>query len=1097
MNSKYIIYIILLSLSNLFAKEWIASSASVPNKSDISVLSNSEELIRINFELSGYHIDNTKYGSYITTPGGVSMLIKDAPDLPIITESVLIPDLAHMELTIISKDFVDVPIEDIIPSKGNITRNVNLSSIPFIKGEVYNSNRFFPSDISYLRNPHIIRSKRGQTIVFQPFQYNPIQKILRVHTRIVLELNANGLSTDNPLVRYPGKSSGQREMEEIYKHHFINYSSSLDRYTPVNEDGSMLVICYGPFIESMQPFINWKNKKGIKTELVDVADIGDADAIKTFVEDYYYNYGLNFLLLVGDIAQIPSPRFSEGAGSNSPGDPYYGFIPTDDYYPDVFVGRFSAENIGHVTTMVNRTIAYERYPDIEGSWYKEGAGFASNQGPGDDGEYDNEHMDIIRQKLLDYSYNEIEQVYDPSGTVAQGEVAINAGLSIINYTGHGSNDSFGNGCPMNNTDVNGLTNSGMWPWIWSVACVNGEFHMGTCFAETWLRATDADNNPTGAVSTLMSTVNQAWNPPMDGQDEMNNIFVESYSNNIKRTFGGLSYNGCMEMNDNYGSQGDLETLYWTIFGDPSYVVRSDIPQDLVVTHDQIMIIGSTEFSVFTNSSEAVIAISRDGVLLGVATTDQNGVATINLEEPASIPGTLDLVVTSYNYIPYETEINVIAPDGSYMLLDDYTFNSNNDQIISFGETVEFTPTLQNVGAEPSGEMTITLSPQTDNIVLANSSFIVNAVESGSTIEIGPFTFDVSLNVGDQEEIIFNINIQDGDQFLQYPVALVCSAPSYQLVSSFIFDGANGALDPGESADIQLVIENNGSAPLSYPTFSMHTNDDYLTMGTINQDNVYYWETSSSIVLSLDITVSDVAPIGHTSIAWLNIGSLNTNYNHSFAIPMTIGMLIEGFEGSDFSGHNWQMNGDSDWFIQEDEVYDGNYAAKSGDVGNNQSSEISVEYNVLHQGPINFFAKVSSEQGSSGTVYDGLIFYINDEQQILIGGESDWQEYSFNVPSGIHNFRWVYSKDQGASSGDDCAWIDGIVFPSGSIPPLNIDFGDLNSDGNVNVLDVVLTVSSVLGYGSLNSEQILTADINMDGKVDVIDITLIIDMLFAN
>ena len=131
--------------------------------------------------------------------------------------------------------------------------------------------------------------------------------------------------------------------------------------------------------------------------------------------------------------------------------------------------------------------------------------------------------------------------------------------------------------------------------------------------------------------------------------------------------------------------------------------------------------------------------------------------------------------------------------------------------------------------------------------------------------------------------------------------------------------------------------------------------------------------------------------------------------------MTIGMLIEGFEGSDFSGHNWQMNGDSDWFIQEDEVYDGNYAAKSGDVGNNQSSEISVEYNVLHQGPINFFAKVSSEQGSSGTVYDGLIFYINDEQQILIGGESDWQEYSFNVPSGIHNFRWVYSKDQGASS----------------------------------------------------------------------------------
>ncbi len=94
---------------------------------------------------------------------------------------------------------------------------------------------------------------------------------------------------------------------------------------------------------------------------------------------------------------------------------------------------------------------------------------------------------------------------------------------------------------MNNTDVNGLENGGKWPFIWSVACVNGEFHIGTCFAETWLRATGSDGSPTGAITTLMSTVNQAWNPPMAGQDEMNAILVESYSGNIKRTFGGMHF----------------------------------------------------------------------------------------------------------------------------------------------------------------------------------------------------------------------------------------------------------------------------------------------------------------------------------------------------------------------------------------------------------------------------------------------------------------------------------------------------------------------------------------------------------------------------
>ena len=71
---------------------------------------------------------------------------------------------------------------------------------------------------------------------------------------------------------------------------------------------------------------------------------------------------------------------------------------------------------------------------------------------------------------------------------------------------------------MNQTDVNGLVNMGMYPFIWSVACVNGEFHIGTCFAETWLRATGANDVPTGAIAVLMSTVNQSWSPPMDGQD---------------------------------------------------------------------------------------------------------------------------------------------------------------------------------------------------------------------------------------------------------------------------------------------------------------------------------------------------------------------------------------------------------------------------------------------------------------------------------------------------------------------------------------------------------------------------------------------------
>ena len=432
-----------------------------------------------------------------------------------------------------------------------------------------------------------------------------------------------------------------------------------------------------------------------------------------------------------------------------------------------------------------------------------------------------------------------------------------------------------------------------------------------------------------------------------------------------------------------------------------------------------------------------------------------------------------------------------------MLLDDFSLSSGDDETISFGESVEFMTNIENVGAEVSGEIIATLIPQTENVYMTSATMQIDTVSSGDIVSVGPFGFDVSINALDQDEIIFHLYIQDGQQSWEYPIVLAVNAPAYQLTSSFIFDGSNGALDPAETATLQLVLENTGTAALDYPIFSVYENDAYIAFGELTSDNAYYWETGTSVVLTTDITVSNDAPLGHTSISWLNIGSLNTEYEFLFPLPLTVGMLMENFETADFSGHDWQMAGQSEWFIQDDEVHNGNYAAKSGDIGNNQFSEISVEYNILHQGSISFSAKTSGEQGNSGTVYDYLTFYIDNEQMIIIGGESEWNEYSFSVTSGQHNFRWVYEKDAAGSSGDDCAWIDNVIFPPGSMPPLNINFGDLNQDGNINVLDVVLTVSSVLGHGILTGDQILSADINMDGQVNVIDITLIIDMLFAD
>ena len=72
----------------------------------------------------------------------------------------------------------------------------------------------------------------------------------------------------------------------------------------------------------------------------------------------------------------------------------------------------------------------------------------------------------------------------------------------------------------------------------------------------------------------------------------------------------------------------------------------------------------------TSINGALVSVSRDGELLSSGYTNAEGSITLLFDEGLDVPGTVELVVTSYNKIPYETSLNVIAPEGAYMLMND-------------------------------------------------------------------------------------------------------------------------------------------------------------------------------------------------------------------------------------------------------------------------------------------------------------------------------------------------------------------------------------------------------------------------------------------
>jgi hypothetical protein len=337
---------------------------------------------------------------------------------------------------------------------------------------------------------------------------------------------------------------------------------------PLDEKGEILVIAHDPWIPNLDPYVDHKAGLGYSVSVVGVSTIGNnATAIKNYIKSVYDSRDLAFVLLVGDAVQVATTIRVVGS-ENGACDACYGKVAGTDGYPDVMVGRCSAATAADVDTQVERTVTYETLPATTQAWFKRAVGIASAEGEGigDENQSDQQHMDQIRGWLLGDGYTLVDRIYDPGATGSQVAGALNAGRGIVNYTGHGSATSWGT-TGFNNGDVDALANGGTLPFVFSVACNNGEFHhYAACFGEAWLRAQQG-GTPTGAVATYMSSVSQSWAPPMEAQDEFNKRLTDPAR--PYASFGTLAFAGSASMIDAYGSGGVEMSDTWIVFGDPS------------------------------------------------------------------------------------------------------------------------------------------------------------------------------------------------------------------------------------------------------------------------------------------------------------------------------------------------------------------------------------------------------------------------------------------------------------------------------------------------------------------------------------------------
>lgn len=210
-------------------------------------------------------------------------------------------------------------------------------------------------------------------------------------------------------------------------------------------------------------------------------------------------------------------------------------------------------------------------------------------------------------------------------------------------------------------------------------------------------------------------------------------------------------------------------------------------------------------------------------------------------------------------------------------------------------------------------------------------------------------------------------------------------------------------DGGIVPDATVAAEGTPLAPVRSDAFGHYTID--LPAGP---DQVY---TLRARATGYGSTVATVAVTGPTVV--------------DFELPP---QTVEDFESGGFSAYAWQQAGDAGWTVDETVAWEGSHSARSGVVGNDGLSRLSLAYDVLDAGELSFRYRVSSEAG-----YDFMRFYVDGVLQASWSGDVPWTRHVQNLTSGPHVLMWSYEKDSSVAGGLDAGWLDFIEFPAQATP----------------------------------------------------------------
>lgn len=966
------------------------------------------------------------------------------PELPVFAKLLEIPLCDQVSIKIIDTEYDMYNVEesgityDLYPVQPPVSKSDDSRPDLIRSEEIYRTNDFYSLPLVSIEKRGIMRDLNLAALYLSPVQYNPVTRQLKIFRNLEVEITFENadfpatyeLKNLHSSLSFPGAHPQILNSRPEYRDQLPDRAI---RY---------LIVANGMFRGELDEFIAWKKRKGF---IVDVAytddpQVGNTNvSIQSYIRSYYDNATMDnpaptYVLLVGDVEQLPSFQVSGHVT-----DLYYFTWTANDDLPDCYYGRFSAQNQEQLRVLIEKTLRYEQYL-LEDNSYLGDAVLVAGSDPYWSRTHANGQINYLANNYINTAnhYNTVHKyLYNSSSQAATIRSRIGQGVGFANYTAHCESSGWTDP-EFSTSHIGNMPVNDRYGLFVGNCCQSAAFDESECFAEALVRASrkgayayiggsdltywDEDYYWTvGNRSSITSTTPQYNAQNLGAYDRLFHTHGEPFeewytSNGSIITAGNLAVES---------STSNLKDYYWEIYhllGDPSVMTYLSFPSEMEIDAPSDITVGSSELDVQT-VPYAYVALTFEETVIAAGFTGRNGDITLQFD-PLTVPGEYEVAVSAQNYVTAFHTVQVTVTEGPYVSVAGFTFS--NGTAPEAGSELIWDLKLHNLGIETANNVSVKLTGSSPLVTfLSDSVFVGNIAADGEIIEQNVFSVKLDSLFEDGMRADFWVKVYYNSESNVRKFTYTLLAPKFERRGYTVKESNgnnNGIIDPGETIVITVFDINKGHMN---PGWGHSALISRYSKATVENDLFLIHNIGIGELKESHFTVHIDESVPRNSIIPFYYRIKKYPYELLDTIYVNVGNEVENFAGNDFNSFDWVNDASKPWIITDAESYDGSYSARSPrNLSNYASSTLKITMDVKINDSISYYRKVSSENGC-----DFFIFYIDGILQEQLSGNEPWDKSIFPVEAGTRTFTFEYSKDFSASWGEDCAWIDHILFPA--------------------------------------------------------------------